>query len=58
MSGKMVVVYELLHFPDGSLGIGNSQEVEVAEGILLVEQGLATSVVAPIGKIPEEWEAE
>lgn len=58
MSEKLVIVFELLDLPDGTIGIGNSREVEIEEAILLIEQRQAKSAFCPIGVVPEEWAGE
>jgi hypothetical protein len=52
-----VTVYELVTRPDGSIGIGSSQEVPVSDAILMIETEQATSCICPRGVVPDEWRA-
>lgn len=52
MEAKKYVLYELEKRPDGSIGLGNLIEADAAEAVLLVQNGVAKFVDAPLGVVP------
>lgn len=52
---EMVTVYELVERPDGTIGIGNSIEIDKEEAVLLILQRRAKHESAPIGELPAGW---
>lgn len=52
---RKVVIDLLVTRPDGSIGIGNSEEVSVSEAIEQIEAGVAKAPSETIGVIPADW---
>jgi hypothetical protein len=42
--------------PDGTLGIGNSHECELAEAVAMIHAKEAKHPTHPIGVVPDEWQ--
>jgi hypothetical protein len=54
-TGKRVVIDHLVTREDGSIGIGNNEEVSVEEAVELIRAGVAKSPLHTIGVVPAEW---
>lgn len=53
-----VTVYELEKLADGTLRVGNSLEVGVAEAVAMIKAQTAKAADACIGDVPEGWQSK
>lgn len=53
----MVIIREVITQPDGTVGLGNSYEVEIPDAIAKIKSGEFKAETAAIGVIPSEWAA-
>lgn len=55
MSERIVTVYLIEDLPDGTRRVGNSEECDVEQAVVMIEQGFAKAEGYAIGVVPPSW---